>query len=142
MKNARFWIMNPANCDSLVKLTLKPGQRLAHGFGGPHEEGWSSHFETWTYDEYSQGIQRQYVDDGRDCDGRLTEGGNDWSAVHDLAAVPHCPQCFGILDADDHPGACPYPGCGTKFAAPMLAPKWSDHEYDPIYDEFAQAAGY
>lgn len=68
--NARFWHWHR---DSFVKLTLKPGQVLSHQVGGPDEEGWSWHSNTWSHD--GDRITWEWCDDGVDCDGRLTQGG-------------------------------------------------------------------
>lgn len=71
MRNARFWTwLNGA----YVKLTLKPGQTLSWGQGGPTDEGWSSVEESWELSEDGEVIVRECVTDGSDCDGRLTQG--------------------------------------------------------------------
>lgn len=68
--NARFWHWHR---DSVVKLTLTPGQVLHHQSGGPDEEGWSWSGNTWTHD--GDTVTWEWCDDGVDCDGRLTRGG-------------------------------------------------------------------
>jgi hypothetical protein len=85
LPNARFWIWySPA--DGWVKLTLKPGETLECGYGGQHEEGWHRHDEMFEYDEDHQVIVRHVINDGRDCDGRLTREHTARCAVQDLRA--------------------------------------------------------
>lgn len=69
MRNARFWIYE--NGDH-VKLTLRPGQALNHAQGGPTDEGWFREAETFTYDAEAGLVRLERVNDGADCDGRLT----------------------------------------------------------------------
>ena len=72
MRNARFWAwVNGA----YVKLTLEPGQRLSWHKGECHDEGWSSLEESWELSRDGVWIEREWVSDGTDCDGRLTRGG-------------------------------------------------------------------
>ncbi len=67
--NARFWFFNH-NLE-WTKLTLKPGQVLRWHKAWSHEEGWSSVGEEFTHEgDY---VRWRAVDDGRDCDGRLTQ---------------------------------------------------------------------
>jgi hypothetical protein len=113
MRNARFWIW--AN-DQAIKMTLKPGQRLTHYVGGPTEEGW--HAETTTWEYLDGAVYRDWVSDGRDCDGRLTRGGQDRCAVHQLSA--------GYDSTED----------GVTY------PAWQETRDDGVYDEYAQRAGY
>ena len=79
--NARFWHFHR---DSLVKLTLTPGQVLHHQSGGPDEEGWSWSGNTWTHN--GDTVTWDWCDDGVDCDGRLTRGGELVCAVTELQA--------------------------------------------------------
>lgn len=65
--NARFLVY--VN-DGMVKLTLRPGQRLSWSTGGPDEEGWHSEGETLEYRD--GGIHCVAWTDGRDCDGRMS----------------------------------------------------------------------
>lgn len=71
MRNARFW--EYVNGD-VVKITLKPGQTLHWRQAHQTDEGWSSEEHTWSYvaDPLVPHVLNEYVNDGRDCDGRLT----------------------------------------------------------------------
>lgn len=67
--HVRFWdFVN----DGFVKLTLKPGQKLRHSQSGQHDEGWWSRANTWEFD--GNEVVNQSLDDGTDCDGRLSRG--------------------------------------------------------------------
>lgn len=79
--NARFWVYTDAGP---VKLTLRPGQSLTHYVGGATDEGWSSFSSTWSHE--GDHVRREWCDDGRDCDGRLTRGGTDACPIGELAA--------------------------------------------------------
>lgn len=111
VKNARFWAWINGGP---VKLTLRPGQRLEHCEGGPTDEGWHLDSTAWEYAEDEPVIYREWCSDGRDCDGRLTRGGEDCCDVASLEA-----------DADGE-----------------VWPQWQEHRDHGVYDEFAQAAGY
>ena len=79
--NARFWHWHR---DSLVKLTLKPGQTLHHHYGSDDQEGWSWYGSTWTHD--GDTLTWAWCDDGADCDGRLTQSGETACALTALYA--------------------------------------------------------
>lgn len=65
--NIRFWHF--VHC-SPVKITLRPKQVLSHEFGGQTDEGWEAEYITWSHEgDY---VHRECVNDGSDCDGRLT----------------------------------------------------------------------
>lgn len=68
--NVRFWTWTTAGW---VKLTLRPGDRLAAYSGGPDEEGYSYTVETWEYDEEIPAIVGQVTTNAQDCDGRLDQ---------------------------------------------------------------------
>ena len=108
-KNARFWVWGK---EGAVKLTLKPGQILNHYHWERTDEGWSSRLDTWTFDEDDGFIYNNTVDDGRDCDGRLT--------TRYLYRV--------------HTSKLPFP-----CTAPPL---WEEVKPASVYDEYAQAANY
>ena len=84
-RNVRFWVY--ANGTD-VRLTLKPGQTLQWEQGGPTDEGWSSNWEQWTYDEYEGRVEREWCHSGRDCDGRHEQGGTDDCPFHELEYYP------------------------------------------------------
>lgn len=89
--HARFWeFVN----DGFVKLTLKPGQTLRHSQGGRHEEGWWSRSNTWTFDGAE--VVNDMLDDGTDCDGRLSHRYTGACPVEKLYAriqtLPYAPD--------------------------------------------------
>ena len=67
--NVRF---NVPTGDAPIVLTLRPGQTLRHYAGGPTDEGWSSCEQAWFFDPRDQCVYLDRVNDGSDCDGRLT----------------------------------------------------------------------
>lgn len=81
MRNARFWHYNSKK-DSWIKLTLKPGQSVEFHSYSTDEEGWHSTSERYT----SDGIQvnHEWISDGRDCDGRLTQAGESVCLIDNL----------------------------------------------------------
>jgi len=79
--NARFWAFAH---NSPVKLTLHPGQLLQHYAFYRHDEGWASEAQTWFFD--GQNVERTIVDDGTDCDGRLTRTSDTFCPLADLAS--------------------------------------------------------
>lgn len=81
--NARFWILG--RDAGWVKVTLRPGQSLSWSYRYDHDEGWSSHCETLSHRE--DHVERRWRDDGRDCDGRMSTGGELACAITDLAAL-------------------------------------------------------
>lgn len=64
MSNARFWTWIQ---DGPVKLTLRPGQELAHSMGGPCEEGYHYELTYWRFD--GQRVTCGSESSSRDCDG-------------------------------------------------------------------------
>jgi hypothetical protein len=77
-ERVRFWTWNLGP----VRLSLAPGQRLRHSSGGPTEEGWSQRLTTFTHE--GDRIVRDWLNDGCDCDGRLTQGGRDSCTLRNL----------------------------------------------------------
>lgn len=130
--NARFWIWTNAGW---VKLTLRPGQSLAHCYGGRHDEGY-----TYSRDEYhhtGERVECQHETNASDCDGRL-----------DRFCVTACP--LDQLDARDMHGKEQARAAiwGADATLPefnenqgILAPEWervSRHQRDYA----AEAMGY
>ena len=70
--------------DSVVKITLIPGQTLRHFQGGQTDEGWTSSAESWAYD--GAGVTRETLDRGRDCDGLHEHGGTSYAPAAFLTA--------------------------------------------------------
>ena len=93
---AKFWVFYR---DGWVKLHLRGDQVLHHTYGGPTDEGWSRHTETWWLDSEQGTVVNQYEDDGADCDGRLSRSGTVVCPLDKLAAFK--------LDEDDAPGLLP-----------------------------------
>ena len=81
MKNARFWTWWN---DGMIKLTLKPGQELRFWRSERHEEGWSSTLEEYEYD--GDEILSRIIEDGQDCDGRVTRADCYSCPIGELAA--------------------------------------------------------
>ncbi len=69
-KTCRFWTY----IRGWVRIKIRPGQTLRHYRSSRHDEGWTSESNEWTLDETGEELQRTVVSDGRDCDGRLTQG--------------------------------------------------------------------
>jgi hypothetical protein len=67
-KRSRFWVRIN---DGYVRLTLRPGQQLHHYAGGRDEEGWSSEAHIWSHE--GDHIRLEWMSDGVDCDGRLSD---------------------------------------------------------------------
>lgn len=125
-RNARFWVFVNGGA---AKLTLRPGQTLRHGTGGPTDEGWSWGETSWTHagDE----VRREWVEDGRDCDGRQTQTGTDYCPISRLRSGP-----FPFLSDQDRAS----PLCGPYWHE-VVWPSWRGSDRS-IYDEFAVLAGY
>lgn len=77
--NARFWEWIH---DGVVKITLKPGQQLRWGHGGPDDEGWSS--ECFQWELLDDVVLMEYDTDGRDCDGRMSTHQEFWCQRENL----------------------------------------------------------
>ncbi len=67
MANASFLIFHN---DGMVKLKLRPNQKISFGSGGRCDEGWSRQDYTFRYDAERGGIVRHDYSEGADCDGR------------------------------------------------------------------------
>jgi hypothetical protein len=97
--NARFreWI----NGDWVV-LTLSPGQCLEWSTGGATDEGWSFTGKSWRLLDGE--IHHSTIDDGSDCDGRLTRYHDRYARVEDIDARKD-PSWYGIEDSQDDANA-------------------------------------
>lgn len=107
---AKFWIWKN---DGWVKLKLEEGQKVRHFSGFAHEEGWSSTTETFWFD--GRKVWSHVVNDGRDCDGRLTTEDLFFCRSYDLQDV----------EVEGRPPT----------------PRWH-RERSEVYDEYAQAMGF
>ena len=70
---ARFWINRGA--DNEIRIKLRPGMIAAWEQGGPNDEGYGIEGESYRHD--GDHVTRQWWSDGRDCDGRMSSGGDD-----------------------------------------------------------------
>lgn len=113
MRNARFWTwMN----DGWVKITLSPGETLAHYTCRSHDEGWSSTANSWEYD--GETIVSTLTEDGRDCDGRSSYHASCWTTVDKLRENEF-----------------------VESGEVIRTPRWEQGER-VCYDQFAEQAGY
>ena len=109
--NARFNVL--INGDA-VTLTLRPGQSLSWYQAERTDEGWSGEGSTWYFDGAT--INCAYVDEGKDCDGRIHRSGSVTASIDSLRAI----------DGLD----------GHRW------PLWETEEEQRIYDQYAVAANY
>lgn len=119
MKNARFWIYWN---EGFVKLTMRESDEINLFASSAHEEGWSSRYENYTYEDGV--VMYHSVLDGRDCDGRLT---------HESLSTCHVDKLSSRDPYNEESEYCPE--VGAKF------PEWKRKD-ERQYDEYAVAAGY
>jgi hypothetical protein len=126
---AHFWFYYDGKW---IQLRIKQGQEFSFGKAWGHDEGWSSVDYSFAWPAEEMTIYRSVVNDGRDCDGRLT----------------HVDECF--VDV------CPGPAKGGVYVKsksaedcypydegvkPEMIPDWTlADEYQRDYA--AEAAGY
>jgi hypothetical protein len=79
-RTIRFW--HYGNEPVLIKM--RAGQTLRHSSGGPTDEGWSRDTDVWTFD--GRTVTHEWVSDGVDCDGRLTQYGESYFRACDAFA--------------------------------------------------------
>jgi hypothetical protein len=113
-RNARFWVY----VNGWVRLTLRPGQHLAHVRGGPTDEGWRREVNEWTHD--GEGVQWESFTEGRDCDGRHEAWWESYCPLDDLHSRSN--------ESDDND-------------APWCLPAWGG-DRSGQRDYTAEAAGY
>lgn len=118
---ARFW----AWTNGPTRIKINVNQTLSWYSRKPTDEGWHSDFEEWFFD--GKYVYRQYQSDGRDCDGRHTKGGKSRFHYRDYLKG----RVIGYQEMD-----------AQNITKMICFPKWEHLEYDPVYDEYAQAAGY
>ena len=119
--NARFWVYWN---DSLVKVTLKPGQEIQMHCGGTTEEGYSSEYVVFEYDEAEQIVHRRGGTIAKDCDGPIESHYLDVCPVQALAQGNE--NYDGVEDSN---------GNIIRFPAWQSVNSWQ-------CDHFAEAAGY
>lgn len=128
--NARFWTYVNGGP---VKLTLKPGQSLTHETGGPTDEGWYHDITDWTYETDDDGkpiVTRNWSTDGQDCDGRHGNGGCEECPLAELLTGNE--PYYTDLESWEDP---------TTWDG-VIWPAWREVSIGPVYDQFAQLAGY
>ena len=117
----RFWrYLN----GGAVRIKLNSGQVLRWWDHQYTDEGWKHAEEEYSHDENY--LHLRWCHDGRDCDGRHTTGG--------LSCVNIQAYCEGVAvhrrEEND------------RGPEDITFPAWVEVESDPVYDEYAQAAGY
>jgi hypothetical protein len=83
MPTAKFLVYHHG---TISKLKLRPGQSITLYSGGPHEEGYSYHAETFVYHAATLTIYRHWATDAKDCDGRMMDSGYSKCSLGMLAA--------------------------------------------------------
>lgn len=78
---ARFWVHH---ADGFVRLRIRPGESLSHGFSEATEEGYHCDSVTWTHE--GDHISRSWATRSQDCDGRCDRFGDDVCPLAELAA--------------------------------------------------------
>lgn len=97
--NARFWIWHN---DGVVKLTLRPGERLSVCEGGRAEEGYD-----WTHTTYALRdniLEREWWREARDCDGRIAE--HRKLECHVMRVRLHCNEAPGGVAYPEWQAVC------------------------------------
>lgn len=116
IQTLRFWHYDPKT-ESHVKLSLrKDGDAITFYQRTRTDEGWASIFERYT--RQGDVVAVESVDDGRDCDGRLTQ-------AHE--GIAH----YWQLKAHTYDG----------IPTDVRMPKW-DKVKSGQRDEYAEAMGY
>lgn len=118
-RQARFWDWFKTG---MVRIKINEGQTLSCEDFRYNDEG-GYHRDTHTYHFDGRTVFCEWESDGRDCDGRLTRGGE--VQFHYLRYVRE----LAHIEPDSD---------GLRIESPDWQ-KVCDH---PIYDEYAQAAGY
>ncbi len=80
-KNARFWTYHR---DSLVKITLRPGESVALVTGGATEEGYCHRWEEYTHN--GDVVSLETAVHARDCDGPMESYRSLEANIDELAA--------------------------------------------------------
>ena len=110
MQNLKFWAYVNG---SPVRLTLKPGQTIAHSRGGLDSEGWHRSSIIWKHS--GNGVYSESLTEGRDCDGYGSTWGDAFCPSEGLTAG-------ATVD-------------GVRF------PLWTDCTVE-CRDDYAEASGY
>lgn len=94
--NARFWIWWNGDW---VKITLNPDQELEFYQKWPTDEGWSSEWAKYEYDEQEMAIISESGTDGVDCDGRSSTHWKGSCGLLALSALPEETDQYGWCPA-------------------------------------------
>jgi hypothetical protein len=114
MKNIRFWTWLNGG---LVKLTLKPDERIVHYHRAPTEEGFHGEGHEFFYDAGGERLLNMMLTEGRDCDG-YTSYSSIWECSFDQLKARPC-ECDGSV----------------------FIPNWKRIKAS-VYDQFAAMSGY
>ena len=79
-KQARFWTYH----NGAVRIKLNAGQTVHHSHGGKTEEGYSWEANRYSFDGIM--VTSEWHSDSRDCDGRMTRGGEAVCHLRNLSA--------------------------------------------------------
>jgi len=78
---AKFWeYVN----GGLVRITLAEDKPISWHESHSTDEGWSAESVTWSLN--GETVTREWINDGVDCDGRITNYGRDECHIDDLNA--------------------------------------------------------
>ena len=119
LKRLRFWIYWQ---ESIVRLTIREGQTIELHSGGPTDEGYSHHYESYTLEDGV--LSRLCGSDCRDCDGRMVHSQRDYW-LPEFGTVP-----------------CNSWNNGEMTELPERRPNWQEESAPWQRDYAAEAAGY
>lgn len=121
MRPLRVWIHHPVTGDP-VRLTLTPDVPLHYWHRSETDEGWTVDAVEWvlSFDSGRWVLRERWMQDGRDCDGRVTGYGEREAVVPVVQWLRHHAQ----------------PGWPVDYR-----PEWRNGE-EEWRDHAAEAAGY
>lgn len=124
--NARFLVYLHGE---YVKITLKPEQQLTWRNYCRTEEGYFAEGYVWTHE--GDHVREEQETDSRDCDGRHGDSRVDVCPLGLLQAVP-------LFKRTWHEERSRW----YKEPTGEFKPDWRQEKRGPVYDQYAQAAGY
>ena len=133
----RFWHYYHG---SWVKLTLREGEEIKFGYSRPDDEGY--HFEASKFhldidsDPGRPFVVEEWINGGRDCDGRIEHSGVSSCPVTELAAVESYAEESGYADLREWQRDWMHEG------KRIMRPAWKEYAPVRVFDEYAQATGY
>lgn len=120
-KAIRFWDMSARY--NWTKLCIKEGEKIHNHHSESTEEGYKARAILW--EREGDIIRRTTIDDGRDCEGRLTHTYVDIVHLNKISSI----EVYEITT------------CPNNAIQEFKAPEWEDEkEYQRDYA--AEAAGY